>query len=49
MESNYSGVPHPTHKRKAAQRKAKAHSIKRLKALARKHGHTYNEQSDKDK
>lgn len=36
MLNEFSGVPHPTHKRKAAQRKRKARSLKRTNTLAKR-------------
>lgn len=38
MMSEFTGIQHPTHKRKAAQRKRKKHTLKRTNALARKQG-----------
>lgn len=36
MLNEFTGVPHPTHKRKAAQRKRKARSLKRINTLAKR-------------
>lgn len=38
MMSEFTGIQHPTHKRKAAQRRRKKHALKRTNKLARKQG-----------
>lgn len=38
MMNEFTGIQHPTHKRKAAIRKRKARSLKRSRALAKKTG-----------
>jgi hypothetical protein len=46
MLNESSGVLHPTHKRKAAQRKQKARSVKRLNTLAKRHTKTLRKTND---